>query len=285
MIGSAVIGQTLSHYRILAPLGRGAMGEVFEAEDVRLGRRVALKLLPQELCCDPAAVERFQREARIVSALSHPNICTLYDIGAHHDRQFMVMELLEGEPLSARLARGPLPLDDVLGCAIDVATALDAAHRQGVIHRDIKPANLYVTRDGTIKVLDFGVAKLSDAAADLESTRAGSDQLTGSGTRFRTGDWRSCTLSASPSVSSNMVSPVRFIRSASTTRSLVARAGVPLDCHSRTPATTAAVATGAASHQSRRRGARGPAPAAAMSTVPVSRRNRFNSARRSEAVW
>ena len=115
--GTCMIGQTLSHYRILSPLGRGAMGEVYAAEDVRLGRRVAVKLLPAELGNDPAAAERFQREARIISSLNHPNICTLYDIGEHQGRHFMVMELLEGEPLATRLARGPLPIDQVLTSA------------------------------------------------------------------------------------------------------------------------------------------------------------------------
>ena len=144
--GTRMIGQTLSHYRILSPLGRGAMGEVFAAEDVRLGRRVAVKLLPAELGSDPAATERFQREARIVSSLNHPNICTLYDIGEHQGRHFMVMELLDGEPLVGAARRAARwPLDQVLTFGGDVAGALDAAHRQGVVHRDIKPANLFVT--------------------------------------------------------------------------------------------------------------------------------------------
>jgi tetratricopeptide (TPR) repeat protein len=181
-----MIGQTLSHYRILAPLGKGAMGEVFAAEDVRLGRRVAMKLLPAELCCDPAAVERFQREARIVSALNHPNIATLHDIGEHCGAQFMVMELLEGETLGARLVRGPLALDELLTYGADVAGALDAAHRRGVVHRDIKPANLFVTTSGAIKVLDFGVAKLSDTIGAADVTRAGTDQLTSLGTAIGT---------------------------------------------------------------------------------------------------
>jgi tetratricopeptide (TPR) repeat protein len=181
-----MIGQTLSHYRILSPLGRGAMGEVFAAEDVRLGRRVAVKLLPADLGSDPAATERFQREARIVSSLNHPNICTLYDIGEHQGRHFMVMELLEGEPLSARLARGPLPIDQVLTFGSDVASALDAAHRQSVVHRDIKPANLFVTTAGAIKVLDFGVAKLGRASGSAETTHGGEHQLTSLGTAIGT---------------------------------------------------------------------------------------------------
>ena len=181
-----MIGQTLAHYKILAPLGQGAMGEVFAAEDVRLGRRVAVKLLPADLCSDPAAVERFQREARIVSTLNHPNICTLFDIGARDGAQFMVMELLDGETLGARMARAPLSLDELLTFGADVAGALDAAHQQGVVHRDIKPANLFVTRTGAIKVLDFGVAKLSDTAGASDATRAGTDPLTSVGTAIGT---------------------------------------------------------------------------------------------------
>src|SRR5688500_10506964 len=122
------------------------MGVVYEAEDTRLGRHVALKLLPAAMCCEPDAVSRFLREARIVSSLSHPHICTLHDIAEHDGRQFMVMELLEGESLKTRIARGPLPLDDLLELGAQIADALDAAHSAGVVHRDIKPANLFVTR-------------------------------------------------------------------------------------------------------------------------------------------
>jgi tetratricopeptide (TPR) repeat protein/tRNA A-37 threonylcarbamoyl transferase component Bud32 len=181
-----MIGQTLSHYRLLALIGRGAMGEVYAAEDVRLGRRVALKLLPAELGDDPSAAERFRREARIVSSLNHPNICTLYDIGEHGGRHFMVMELLEGEPLAARMARGALPLDQVLAIGSDVAGALDAAHRQGVVHRDVKPANLFVTTSGAIKVLDFGVAKLGQAPGTGDATQGFDVQLTSLGTAIGT---------------------------------------------------------------------------------------------------
>ena len=169
-----MIGRTISHYRILSQLGSGGMGVVYEAEDTRLGRHVASS------CCRPTpaairdAMDRFLREARIVSTLNHPHICTLHDIGEHDGQQFMVMELLEGESLKERIARGPLPIDDVLELGVQIADALDAAHAAGVIHRDIKPANLFVTRRGQAKVLDFGVAKLSEASptsAPISGTR------------------------------------------------------------------------------------------------------------------
>jgi tetratricopeptide (TPR) repeat protein len=176
-----VIGRTISHYRILSQLGSGGMGVVYEAEDTRLGRHVAVKFLPADACCDAAAMDRFLREARIVSSLSHPHICTLHDIGEHEGQQFMVMELLEGEPLKQRIGRGPLPFDEVLDLGTQIADALDAAHAHGVIHRDVKPANLFVTRRGMAKVLDFGIAKLAGSAperTDLEPTLAGSERTT-----------------------------------------------------------------------------------------------------------
>jgi len=181
-----MVGRTLSRYRIVRLLGRGAMGEVYAAEDAHLGRQIAVKLLPAELCCDQAATDRFTREARIVSSLNHPHICTLHDFGQHEGRYFMVMELLEGEPLNSRVARGLLPIDEVLAFGSDVADALDAAHRQGVVHRDIKPANLFVTSRGDIKVLDFGVAKLATANDPIGTTRGDFEPTTSSGTAIGT---------------------------------------------------------------------------------------------------
>lgn len=178
-----MIGETISHYKILGRLGAGGMGVVYEAEDTRLGRKVAIKFLPDDLNADADAIQRFEREGRVISNLNHPYICTLYDIGSHGGKQFMVMELLDGQVLKDRIARGALPIADVLELAVQLADALDAAHTQGVVHRDIKPANLFVTRRGSIKVLDFGVAKLNEAGrADAGVTVGGSDQLTSIGT-------------------------------------------------------------------------------------------------------
>src|SRR5262245_19264804 len=173
-----MVGRTISHYKVVSQLGSGGMGVVYDAEDTRLGRHVALKLLSPEACGDAAAMDRFLREARIVSSLSHPHICTLHDIGEFDGRQFMVMELLEGESLKQRIARGPLSFDDLLDLGVQIADALDAAHSHGVVHRDVKPANLFVTRRGLAKVLDFGVAKLSEgerAREDMAQTVATSD--------------------------------------------------------------------------------------------------------------
>lgn len=183
-----MLGKTISHYQITSQLGEGGMGVVYEAEDTNLGRRVALKFLTPAMAGDENLLQRFQREARAASALNHPNICTIHGIEQHENDHFIVMELLDGEPLAERIRRGPLDIDSLLTLGVQIVDALESAHSKGIVHRDLKPANMFVTSRGQAKILDFGLAKIDRQKPDASSNipTAIADELTSAGATMGT---------------------------------------------------------------------------------------------------
>ena len=178
----AMIGKTLSHYRITGHLGAGGMGEVYKAEDTKLGREVAIKVLQTDVARDTVRLERFSREARAVASLNHPNIVTIYSVEEADGKHFITMELVEGETLDERIVEGGLPLNRLFDIALPLADALCSAHEKGIVHRDLKPANVMVTKAGSLKVLDFGLAKLQDTDSDIADAETVSKLLTQDGT-------------------------------------------------------------------------------------------------------
>src|SRR5713226_3939810 len=186
------VGQTFSQYKVLRKIGSGGMGVVYEAEDSRLGRKVAVKFLPAEMASDTQLLERFQREARAASALNHPNICTIHAIEQHERQHFIVMELLEGQTLSQRMGAQTFDLEKLLPLAIQIADALESAHAKGIVHRDIKPANIFLSERGQVKILDFGLAKMSrgeiaqGASVMQGETLVSSNELTSPGAAIGT---------------------------------------------------------------------------------------------------